>query len=171
MNTVKGLRYQPTKHAIERAQLRFGIDPDKCARWVNQLMREAKYIASNGANGLVYQADNIRIIVDGVTDAIITVHDELRADFLRPILKREKRKLHRLYTPKIRRKELEYAEALQELANMAVNRAKARNPKTRETIAEKMMDKRADISRIVRTIERLNDDWRTKVRAIEVIAE
>lgn len=168
---IKQAKYQPTKHAMERAQLRFGIDPDKCTKWVNDLMSRAKYIASSGAKGLVYQADNVRIVVDETTKAIITIHDELKADFLRPVLEREKRKLHRLYTPQIRRQELEYAEALQELADMAVNRAKARNPKTRELIAERMTSKRAEISEIVRSIERLNDDWQAKVRAIEVISE
>src|SRR5690625_3133306 len=130
MNTLS-LRYQPTKHAIERAELRFGITPDNAADWFNELMRKAKYVASNGKNGLVYQVDDIRLVVDGMTNAIITVHDSLSADFLKPALERELRKLKREYTRLIRKLELEYAESLQEIGDMAVNRAKARNPKTR----------------------------------------
>src|SRR5690625_2397889 len=92
------LRYQPTKHAAERDELRLGITRGKAADWFNESMRKAKYVASNGKNGLVYQAGDIRIVVDGMTNAIITVHDSLRADFLKPILERELRKLKREYT-------------------------------------------------------------------------
>lgn len=167
---VVDMRYQPTKHAIERAELRFGIDPERAASWFNDIMRKAKYVAANGKNGLVYQADNIRVVVDGTTDAIITVHEALTADFLKPTLERELRKLKREYTRLIRKLELEYAESLQEIGDMAVNRAKARNPKTRALIEGRIAEKQAYADGIISRIERLQDEWKAKERAIEVIS-
>ena len=164
-------KYKPTKHAIERAELRFGIKPENCVEWINNLMSQAKYVASNGRNGLVYQAGDLRIVVDDMTNAVITLHDALSVDFLKPTLERELRKLKRLYTRRIRKHELAYAEASQELASMAINRARARNPHTREIIADRMSDKQSEIDGLVREIERLQDDWQAKERAIEVIAE
>ena len=169
-SAVTKLKYQPTKHAIERAELRFGIAPESAVNWFNELMREAKYVASNGKNGLVYQADDIRLVVDGMTNAIITVHDSLSADFLKPILERELRKLKREYTRLIRKLELEYAEALQEIGDMAVNRARARNPRTRALIEGRINDKQAYADGVVKRIERLQDEWQAKERAIEVIS-
>ena len=57
------------------------------------------------------------------------------------------------------------------MADMAVNRAKARNPHTREIIAGRMSDKQAEIDGLVREIERSQDEWQAKERAIEVISE
>src|SRR5690625_152596 len=140
---VVDMRYQPTKHAIERAELRFGITPESAVNWFNELMNKAKYVASNGKNGLVYQVDDIRLVVDGMTNAIITVHDSLSADFLKPVLERELRKLKREDTLAIRKLELEYAEALKEIGEMAINRARARNPKIRELIEGRSRGKQA----------------------------
>ena len=169
-NAVVDMRYQPTKHAIERAELRFGITPESAVDWFNELMRKAKYVASNGKNGLVYQADDIRLVIDSMTNAIITVYDALSADFLKPTLERELRKLKREYTRAIRKLELEYAEALQEIGEMAVNRAKARNPKIRELIEGRINDKQAYADGVARRIERLTDEWQRKERAIEIIS-
>src|SRR5690625_722126 len=170
-NAVVDMRYQPTKHAIDRAELRFGIAPENAVNWFNELMRKAKYVASNGKNGLVYQVDDIRLVVDGMTNAIITVHDALSADFLKPVLERELRKLKREYTRLIRKLELEYAETLQEIGDMAINRAKARNPKTRALIEGRIAEKQAYADGIVSRIERLQDEWHAKERAIEGIVE
>src|SRR5699024_11909550 len=101
----------------------------------------------------------------------ITVLGDTATDFLRPALDRELRKLNRFYTRSIRQTELEYAHALRELSDMAINRARARNPKTRELIAERMSDKQADIDGLLTNIERMNDEWKAKKRAIEDIAE
>src|SRR5690625_722593 len=123
-NAVVDMRYQPTKHAIDRAELRFGIAPENAVNWFNELMRKAKYVASNGKNGLVYQVDDIRLVVDGMTNAIITVHDALSADFLKPVLARELSKLKREYTRAIRSLELEYTDALQDMSEITGSRAR-----------------------------------------------
>lgn len=163
--------YTPTRHAIERARLRFGIDAEHVSEWINAMMAQAERIGTSGAKGVVYKSEDVRIVVDETTGLVITLHPELDAGFLKPALERERRKLNRLYTRRIRKHELAYAEALQELASMAINRARARNPHTREIIADRMSDKQSEIDGLVREIERLQDDWQAKVRAIEVIAE
>lgn len=171
-NVVKtAIQYTPTKHALDRANLRFGIEPHRVAEWVNDLMRGAKYVASNGKNGLVYENDGVRLVIDGTTRAVITVHHALSTAFLHPVLERELRKIKREYTSKIRLLERSYAEALRELADMAINRAKARNPQTRDLISERMTDKQSEIDRFVRSIERMSDEYKAKQRAIELIAE
>src|SRR5690625_681090 len=164
-------RYIPTKHAIDRARLRFGIDAGMVGEWINEMMGTAKYIGANGSYTSIYDSDDIRLIIDERTNAVVTVHSAIRAEFLRPTLEREKRKLKRFYTRTIRKIELEYAEALQELAEMAINRARAKNPQTRKLIAERMDSKQEEISDYVSEIERFNDEYKTKVHAIEVIAE
>lgn len=176
--------YKLTEHAIKRAVERLGIAKSQAVNYVNQLMRTAYLQGIEGnKNGISRIYDHYesrtRIITNESGDVVITVYKfrepldktMISTDFLVDTLEREKRKLHRLYTPQIRRRELKYAELLQELADMALNRAKARNPNTRDLIAERMSDKLADAERVMRTIERLNDEWQAKVRAIEVISE
>jgi len=164
-------KYNPTKHAVDRARLRFGIESGKVVEWIDGLMRKATYISSTGKNGLMYEADDIRLVIDAVTSEVITIHSAIKTDFLRPTLEREMRKLRREHTRNKRTMELLYAEALQEFAEMAVNRAKARNPQTRELISGRMSDKQAEIDDYVAHIQRLEDEYESKVRAIELISE
>src|SRR5690625_4100465 len=91
------MRYSPTCHAIERARMRFGVKSEKVTEWINEVMKGAKYVASQGKNRLLYESSdgNIRIIVDANTRAVVTVHHALRMDFLRPTLEREIRKIKR----------------------------------------------------------------------------
>ena len=163
--------YMPTTHAIDRAKARFGIDEEVVREWINKMMGTAKFIGRNDGGKSLYKSGDVRLVVNDSTRTVITVHHDVSTDFLRPALERELRKLKRLYTRNIRALELEYAEAMRELADMAVNRARARNPHTREIIAGRMSDKQAEIDGLVREIERSQDEWQAKVRAIEVIAE
>src|SRR5690625_5587242 len=133
-------------------------------------MFKSKYISSNEKNCLIYQIDNISLVIDGMTNAIITVYDALSADFLKPTLERELRKLKREYTRTIRELELEYAEALKEIGEMAVNRAKARNPKIRELIEGRINDKQAYADGVASRIESLTDEWQAQARAYETVS-
>lgn len=162
-------RYQPTRHAIDRARLRFGIETEKVANWINDKMTKAKRVGVSGAKGVDYLADGVRLVVDEVNGLVITLHSELSADFLKPALERELRKIKREYTRSIRKMELAYAETLKEIAEMAVNRARACNPETRDIIAEKMADMQMIANEQVRRIERLADEKQAKIKAIEVI--
>lgn len=176
--------YRLTEHAKKRAVERLGIAREQAVNYVNQLMRSAYLQGIEGSKDGKYRIydhhkSRTRIIINGEGDTVITVYKfkeplnmtSIPVDFLRPTLEREKRKLRRLYTRAIRKLELEYAESLQELAEMAINRARARNPQTRELIAGRMKTKQEEISAYVSEIERQKDEWGAKIRAIEVIAE
>ena len=166
--------YQPTTHAINRARIRYGIEPAEAAEWINDCMRNATMIGRDGTrhgNPIYESEEGVRFVINPNNNTVITVLGDTATDFLRPALERELRKLNRFYTRSIRQSELEYAHALRELSDMAINRARARNPKTRELIAERMSDKQADIDGLLTDIERMNDEWKAKKRAIEVISE
>src|SRR5690625_4402966 len=164
-------KYIPSIHAIERARLRFGVEPARAVDWINDLMKNAEYLTSNAKNQAIYLFDGGRIVIDTTDNTVITLYNEAKTDFLRPVIEREKRKLYRNYTRQSRKIERLYAESLRELAEMAVNRANARNPKTRELIAERIADKQAEIDGLVSEIERSQDDYKAKIRAMEVISE
>lgn len=164
-------KYIPTRHAIDRARIRFGINAEHVTDWINAIMEDAKFVSHNGRNGLIYESEDVRIIIDETTNAVITVHHALSTSFLRPALEREKRKIDRIYTRQKRALELQYAEALRDLSEMAINRARARNPKTRELIADRMANMQTDIDGFVHEIERVDDEHKAKIRAIELIVE
>src|SRR5690625_4566487 len=75
--------YTPTRHAIERARLRFGIDAEYVTDWINAMMAQAKRIGTSGAKGVVYKSEDVRIVVDETTGLVITLHPELDAGFLK----------------------------------------------------------------------------------------
>src|SRR5690554_3421198 len=161
------MKYVPTRHALDRARVRFGIESDKVAEWINELMQGAKYVASNGRNGLTYEKDGIRIVVDGTTNAVITLHHTLRTDFLRPALEREMRKIKRESTRQTRELERRLAKAYALLSERMMNYANARNPQTRELISERIDDVNSYINELESEIERLKDETQAKLRAIE----
>lgn len=163
--------YMPTTHAIDRAKARFGIDAEHVADWLNAMMEDATLIGRNDSGYLTYKSHDVRIVVNEDTNTVITVHHDVKTDFLRPALERELRKLKRHYTKVIRQLELKYAEALRDMGDMAINRAKARNPQTRELIAERLADKQRQADEFATEIERLTSEWKSKVRAIELISE
>ena len=167
------MKYTPTLHAIERARLRFGIPSESVTEWINAIMADAKYIAANGKNRLIYESEpgDVQIVVDGNTHAVITIHHAVRTDFLRPALDREIRKLKREGTRKVRATERRLAEAYAQLAELSMNYAKARNPNTRELIDGRIRDKEAQINDLKRSIKRQQDDMQAKIKAVELIKE
>src|SRR5699024_3105114 len=110
-------------------------------------------------------------IFDDKSKTIITIHDEPTTEIIRPILERELRKLNRMHTRSIRKLELEYAKKLQDHAEMVMNRAKARNPKTRQLISKRIQSKQDEINELITKMERIDDDFNHKRKTIEVIAE
>lgn len=164
-------RYMPTKHAIDRATMRFGINAGQVAEWANARIRNATDKIPQGDNTVLCVTNDARILIDDDRKTIVTVYYPIKVDFLRPALERELRKLRREYIRAKRALELQYAETLGELSEMAINRARARNPQTRELIADRMADKQSEIDGLVLGIERLDDEYNAKKRAIELISE
>lgn len=166
------MKYMPSLHAINRAVLRYGVPSPEVIEWVNERMKDAIFVGKSDTHKHIYESiDGIRMIIDVDTNAVVTILNTISTEFLAPIMEREKRKLHRKYTRQIRKLELEYAERLTELAEMAINRAKARNPKIRDIIAERITNVQRIINELSTEIERLNDEMSARMRAIEVIAE
>lgn len=163
-------KYTPSRHAIDRLALRFGVEADKATKWFNDKMRKAKYVASNGRNGLTYEVEDARIVVDGNTNVIITIHHKVTTSFLQPVLERELRKMARQHTKVIRQIELDHAMTLRKYADTAFNYARARNPKTRELIAGRMAELQAVADGYMTRIERMNDEYNARVRAVELIS-
>jgi len=164
-------RFVPSKHAIERATVRFGIKQDEVNRWINDLMAKAKYVTTGNNGCEVYESDDVRLVVDTAEGVVVTVHNTLRLDFLRPTLDREVRKIKREYTRRQRGAERRLADSIEHLAKKIRNYANARNPNTRRLILERINEARNTIEEAERHIERIKDDRQAKIRAIELIAE
>lgn len=171
MNNVKQYKYTPTHHAVTRAAVRFGIDSDKVIDWVNELMQKAKYVAASGKHRITFEHDGVQIIVDTRNNAVVTVHNVLRADFLKPTLEREIRKIKRESTRQIRLTEKRLAKAYAELSDKLMNYANARNPNTRKSIGVTIEQNRQQIDDLTNNIERQKDELSAKIKAIEVITE
>lgn len=162
--------YYPTTHAMDRISMRFGVDVSEVAAWVNDKMAKATFIKENKRGQSEYRNEGVRFIVDDKNGAIVTVYSEVSTNFLRPVLERELRKMHRKHTRKVRQMEHDQAEALAKYAEMAMNKAKARNPETRDLIAERMAEVWAIIEGYNMRIDREADEYKSKVRAVELIA-
>lgn len=171
LKTSQDVNYTVTTHATDRIRLRFGIDTERIGSWVNDLMAKATLIRRNRRGQQEYESDGVRFIVDSKKNTVVTVYSEVSTSFLRPVLDRELRKMERGHTRLIRQIELDKAMTLRKYADMAINYAKARNPKTRELISERMAEVQAIIDGYDMRMERSEDEYKQRVRAIELIAE
>lgn len=165
------MKYKATKHAANRARLRFGIRPSDFEGWVNDLMRDAKYVSANGDSKLIYEADGKQIVVDDKANYIITIHSELNTDFLNKALEREASRIKRETTRSIRVMEKKMAEHYNELAEHMTNYARACNPNTRDIIRGKSVNVRREIESIESEIKRIKDDLKAKLGTIELIKD
>lgn len=173
MNNTTALKYSLTKHAIDRASIRFGVETDGIDVWANDVMKTARYVSSQGGGRLLYESidGDIQLVVSDTTNVIITVHSTLRLDFLRPTLEREVRKIKRESIRQVRMLERRVADAYSELAERMSNFANARNPHTRLLIEGRIGETEASINALKRNIERMEDETRAKIKAIGVISE
>src|SRR5699024_1901636 len=165
------MKYRITHHALERARMRFGVDIKDAEKWANDLMKRGRYVCAQAGDRLLYRNGEYRILVDTRKNTIITVYKETNIDFLRPTLEREIRKIRREYTRNIRALERSLAGQYARLAEQMTNYANARNPQTRELVGDRMEETERHIEGTRRKIERMKDEVKAKVKAIEVIAE
>lgn len=166
-------KYTVTKHALERARIRFGVETDEVEAWANDIMRTARYVSSQGGGRLLYESSDgeIQFVVSDSTHIIITVHGTLRLDFLKPALEREVRKIKRESTRQLRTIERHIADAYSDLAERMTNYANARNPNTRLLIEGRIKETELGIGDLRRKLERLEDETQAKIKAIDVISE
>lgn len=150
-NTTTNAKYTPTEHAIERLRHRFGVNPDKAIEWYNDTMNRAKHVLSQRSkrsNIGIYEIPGARITVNTDDKIIITIKPLIDTSVLKPLFEREQRKIHREVTRTIRKYEVRQAELLAEIAELAMNKARARNPQTRELIQTKMDGLQTKIERL-----------------------
>lgn len=166
-----GNRYKPTMHALERVKLRLGVSSERAGDWFVDFMSKAEYVASSGKHRMVYEKDGVQAIVDNRNNAIVTIHAEVRIDFLRPVFEREVRKLRREGTRQIRMLERRLAEGYATLSKATLNYANACNPNTRRVIGETIQTINRSVSDLTIDIERKEDEIQAKIKAIEVLAE
>lgn len=164
-------KYYPTRHAVDRLALRFGVGSAKASAWVNDKMKNAVYVGSNGRNGLTYESGEYRLVIDDKTGAVITVHSKISTDFLSEALAREMRKIKREHIRNVRKTEKRRAYCYTELAEMMLNHANARNPNTRKIIESRINAKENQIKQMTQNIERMKDEHKQRERAAELIAE
>lgn len=172
MTTAKThAKYTPTEHAIERLRHRFGVNPDKAIEWYNKTMQSAKYLytqKTKRSNIGLYEIPGARITVNTDDKIIITIKPLIDTSVLKPVFEREQRKLRREVTRNVRRIELMQAEILTMVAEHAVNKAKARNPKTRELIQTKMDELQAIIDEYETEKHTEKDRMTNFVKATEI---
>src|SRR5699024_4407320 len=148
-----------------------GIESGRGGEWFNDRMAKANYVTSQGGERILYEADSVQFIVGDKSRTVITVHPATRLDFLRQTLEREVRKIRRENTPDIRAVERTLGGQYARLAEQLTNYANARNPQTRELVGGRMEETERHIEGTRRKIERMEDEVKAKVKAIEVIAE
>lgn len=167
-NLNEGIRtFDVTNHAVSRAVERLGVAREYAANHVIQLMQSAYYQGMTpGPRGITkifdHHKSETRIITDELAETIITVYKfpelpKVVGEYLSPIINRELRKARRLHTRTVRALELEKAHEMTILAEMAMNYANARNPKTRGLIAGRMNEVRKRMSVIDDNITESNE--------------
>lgn len=165
--TTAAVKYIPSNHAIERAVLRFGVAANEAVSWFNDLMRKAKYVKTE-SNKLMYEANDGYIVVDGETHRIITIKPKVDVESLKEIFDREKRKARRILTKTTRTLEMEIAHLTIELGEQALNKARAKNPNTREIIQRKIDGLQTEIDACNLRIEKAKDEYSRFLRAIKI---
>ncbi|MDQ0174439.1 hypothetical protein [Bacillus chungangensis] len=162
-------RYTATLHAIERAHLRFGVALENAETWFREELRRAKYISSQGSNKIIYENEGKTFVVNVDERKIITVRPTADAAFLQPIFERERRKAKRLLTKTTRALELEMAHLLIEKGEQTLNKARARNPKTRALIQERINEIEAKINECKTDIARAKDEYENHCRVLSLV--
>lgn len=172
--------FQVSEHAIQRIVERLDIPAESAVTHVNQLMQTAIFEGRKKSNGrkaariYFHQKSDTEIRV--INSTVVTVIERkgkmnIEADFLRPVLDREIRKITRESTRQIRNIERRLAGAYRELSERMMNYANARNPITRGTIADRVEQAEKHIDELLRSIERMKDDTQTKISTIEMITK
>lgn len=175
-------KYLPTTHAIQRATERLGIVPEQAANHLNQLMQTAYFVGTtprpSGKQAQVFDhyKSETRLIV-GDNDSIITVYKfpqieqtlpQTFADDIRQLVKRKFGAMQREFKRKQRALEIELAAHGLEVAQLKLNQAKAKSPKVRSAIADKLREIKTKIERVQYELDTATSDFakvRTEVEA------
>jgi len=148
---VESLGYTLSEHAKERIRQRVGLVAEPSAiAWVSEAIKKAKSTRSNGKT-TSYFTDMFEIVLDGLH--VVTVKPTtLTSEYVSKIndlVSKEVSKMLAEYKRELRKAEIEVAEA-------QLNFLKARNPKVRQSIQQKLteaIDRKALIEDEIKAIE------------------
>jgi hypothetical protein len=154
------MKYNPSVHAVERIRQYFGIMEDSAKNFANQLMESAKYVTTQTDGKCVYKHDakDVMIVVDTKKNVIVTVlppngeGNNTKQVVVKPkvsgynaiiekareVITKEIAKARRQFTKETRKLTLTEAEIGFEIATLALNKARARNPLTQASIEAKI---------------------------------
>ncbi|MEK5109879.1 hypothetical protein MHI57_24770 [Cytobacillus sp. FSL K6-0129] len=150
--------YIVTKHAIQRAVERLGQTEQHAPHHLKQLMQTAFYQGETpGPNGFIRKfydhfKTKTRLVVIG--EKIITVYKFPEAvpipfaDEVAQVIKRKFAKSERDFKRKERALSIEIAEFNVELAQHRLSYAKAKSPKVRESLSDKISELETKVGRI-----------------------
>ena len=150
------MKYTASVHAIERTEARYGITPTNANNWLNQLMQNASYVTTQADGKAVYHhaGRNVNIVIDTKRSVIVTVLPQHASvsnaivDKARALLRRELTKAKRSLTKELRSVELQQAQLTVQMAQMLVNKARCRQPITRNAIQTKIDGVQAELQRL-----------------------
>lgn len=181
MTKAKRLRYKPTVHAVERIRQYFDVMEDEAKRFINGAMRNAKYVTTQRDGKIVYKTEELdaMVVVDDKTDVIITVlppsgkgkrnnsepsfaitKDNEFMESFQTAFKREVAKAKRLYTKEFRRMTEELAIIGLDIAQLTLNKARARSPITQDQITEKIRAMQTERERLSNERKRLDMQYK-----------
>ncbi|SER88281.1 hypothetical protein [Psychrobacillus sp. OK032] len=144
--------YNPTVHAVEQARIRFGVAEEDAKAWFNQLMETALYVTTQTpSKRKVYKNSGIdaMIVLDPKDDVIVTIlpkhGDGVKAKVkfsatnaiiskARATIKRELTKAQRQFVREFRTLSERQALVQIEIAQLTLNKVRAKNPKTQASI-------------------------------------
>jgi len=160
-------RYHVTAHAIMRAVERLGLKEEHVEACLNDRMMSAYYVgethhgpSKKDVKIFDHHKSKTRMII-GDDNVIITVYPfpelpttqstsipEAFADDIRQLVQRKFKAKEREFNRKHRVLEIELAEINLELAQLTLNQLKAKSPKARNSIAERMDEVKTKQQRI-----------------------
>lgn len=160
-------KYNPSVHAVERIRQYFGIMEDGAKSFVNEAMRKAKYVTTQRDGNLVYKYEDkdAMIVVDDKTNVVITIlppngkgkhnktdslklsQDNVFISAFQATIKRELTKARRIYIRETRSLAEEIAVLGVDIAQLTLNKARARSPITQGHIQRKIDELHAEAVR------------------------
>lgn len=158
------MKYNPSVHAVERIREYFDVQEDGAKRFINEAMRKSKYVTTQADGKLVYKnaEHDAMIVVNATSNTVVTVLppkgrgksnaytlQETRFNgAITATIRREMAKARRAYVRETRRLSEEIAIIGLEIAQLTLNKARAKSPVTQRHISAKVADIHAEQERL-----------------------
>jgi len=169
------MRWNPTVHAVRRLKERCGIDETQAKPFINQLMKTAKYVTTQGPDRLIYKAEGLDLLiaVNPEKNTIITVHSATETDDgvptaiqvqsksvasitvnrLASAIKREFDRMQREVRREVRQLSEELARLNIEVATLNLNKIRCRAPHTQSLIQSRIDAMMAEAGELAKRID------------------